>query len=410
MRDARLLEGGRHHPDLAVGAGERRGDLLGDLEAGRADAVVVGDQNAHARPPVSAALSRHAPAPVQPTAVRSGRRARGRRGSRGPRPVVSVATPSVWRAISGVSVSQGRTSMRAPMPTEPRSSRVVAVALGRPVEGLAVVDEGVELGRLDRAAERRAGELAAELDPARPSRCRRWCCPARSRGRFGAAEGEALGVRQHVGGELAGRFDVERPGAGAEALQPGEREARGGEVGHARRRPLGADLRAEGVEALAEPASSRVTPPKRSATSQVRPGVEHSEPVGAGLSPPAKPVTLSALCHSMPARPVRFCERVRTKGTIRPAARLVAFEVTVRSSGEPLRGRSGSPREMLPRSSSRRAVEQRAGRGRQRHVGDAWPKASEVLLRRHRDEPVDPLVAAEEVVGAGAGRSCVAGP
>ena len=47
VRDAGLLEGGGDHPDLAVGAGELGGDLLGDGEAGRADAVVVGEEDAH---------------------------------------------------------------------------------------------------------------------------------------------------------------------------------------------------------------------------------------------------------------------------------------------------------------------------------------------------------------------------
>ena len=50
VRDARLLEGGGDDPDLAARAGERGGDLLGDGEAGRADAVVVGEEDAHGRP------------------------------------------------------------------------------------------------------------------------------------------------------------------------------------------------------------------------------------------------------------------------------------------------------------------------------------------------------------------------
>ena len=50
VRDARLLEGGGDGPDLAHLPGKRGGDLLGDGEARRADAVVVGEKDAHGRP------------------------------------------------------------------------------------------------------------------------------------------------------------------------------------------------------------------------------------------------------------------------------------------------------------------------------------------------------------------------
>ncbi len=45
MRDARLVELGRHHPDVV---GQRARDLGADVETGRVDAVVIGDQDAHA--------------------------------------------------------------------------------------------------------------------------------------------------------------------------------------------------------------------------------------------------------------------------------------------------------------------------------------------------------------------------
>jgi hypothetical protein len=54
--DAGLFEGGRDGPDLAVGAGDLGGDRLGDGEPRRADAVVVGDQNAQACPSVPQAV------------------------------------------------------------------------------------------------------------------------------------------------------------------------------------------------------------------------------------------------------------------------------------------------------------------------------------------------------------------
>ena len=56
VRHAGLLEGGRHHPDLAGGAGELARDRLGDDEPRGADAVVVGDQDAHGSPFVPAVL------------------------------------------------------------------------------------------------------------------------------------------------------------------------------------------------------------------------------------------------------------------------------------------------------------------------------------------------------------------
>ena len=45
--DAGLLEGRGHHPDLAGGAGELMRDRLGDREPRGADAVVVGEEDAH---------------------------------------------------------------------------------------------------------------------------------------------------------------------------------------------------------------------------------------------------------------------------------------------------------------------------------------------------------------------------
>ena len=44
MRGAGLFGFGRHHPDIV---GQRAGDLLGDDQARRMDAVVIGDENAH---------------------------------------------------------------------------------------------------------------------------------------------------------------------------------------------------------------------------------------------------------------------------------------------------------------------------------------------------------------------------
>ena len=45
--DARLFEGGRDGPDLALGSGDFGGDLGQNLQPRRVDAVVVGDQDAH---------------------------------------------------------------------------------------------------------------------------------------------------------------------------------------------------------------------------------------------------------------------------------------------------------------------------------------------------------------------------
>jgi hypothetical protein len=47
VRDAGALEIRRHNPDLAIGTGEFGGDLLGQHQARRGDAVVIGNQNSH---------------------------------------------------------------------------------------------------------------------------------------------------------------------------------------------------------------------------------------------------------------------------------------------------------------------------------------------------------------------------
>ncbi len=47
MGNAGLLESGGDGPDLAIGAGQLFGNGLGDLQPGRVDPVVIGDENAH---------------------------------------------------------------------------------------------------------------------------------------------------------------------------------------------------------------------------------------------------------------------------------------------------------------------------------------------------------------------------
>jgi uncharacterized protein YjlB len=47
VADARLFEGGRDGPDLALGAGDLGGDRAQNLESRRVDAVVIGDENTH---------------------------------------------------------------------------------------------------------------------------------------------------------------------------------------------------------------------------------------------------------------------------------------------------------------------------------------------------------------------------
>ena len=47
MANARLLKGGGDGPNLAGGACNLCCDLFQNLEARRADAIVIGDQNAH---------------------------------------------------------------------------------------------------------------------------------------------------------------------------------------------------------------------------------------------------------------------------------------------------------------------------------------------------------------------------
>ena len=44
MRDAGLIELGRHHPDVV---GQRSRDLLDNLQAGGMNAVVIGAENSH---------------------------------------------------------------------------------------------------------------------------------------------------------------------------------------------------------------------------------------------------------------------------------------------------------------------------------------------------------------------------
>ena len=309
--------------------------------------------------------------------------------------------PSVWRAISGVSVSQGRDV--DPGADAERADRLArrAVAGGRAVVGLAVVEEGVGLGRRTlpepviwrRSSTRPPQPLSPEVLPGAKPRPM-----VRRRGRSARS---SAARRRRAGRSLRGRATRGRRRAAAAA-----RAVRLAAVKLAS--PAAGPSAPMSAPAASRPwrsrRSSRVTPPRRSARSKARPARRTRSRSVLVSSPPAKPVTLSLDCQSSPSVPVRFRERVRMKGTTRPARQVGLVRGDGQVVGRAAARQVGFAARDVALQLQPRAVEQRSGEEGQGQGERRLAVGERGALRRHREEPVDALVAAEEVVGAAAGR------